>query len=523
MTNAPVTRKTHVIRILGTNANGDVLQDIWLDIERIDIAKSATNTGEVAGQGYQRLLKWNDDPANGDGTGNLARKTFIIKVCSPDEDPTDPTEWVEVTVIQYMKSVHSGQGQQDKHLMDPDNDLTSARVVEVRQISHWDTSIDDAAQAAFDADPTLKVYVVQGSDYTLTDGTKDTSQYVNHEVISYLKHYNNNNENVDKFGVQQGQQVKLLNQYIIDQSDVASATSADVPGPNGFNPPWRLDPYQTIINVQFRKVFAYDMYVFGAGGSDGNHIRIGARISDTGEETVLLIDSGSFFGAFGERVQSIDISVSGTATIAATNKPDLTGTPPSSVEFIDILNGHKPDDYGTNPFPNTDDLIIDQILSDPAHNAFAGTVTTTLKDKEGRTLWSKIQTTINIPLVPDPPGFSVGGQLSGNFSSGEGLLGVFNGKKETYYAFVETSALQGSGQYEITDIATGTVTFLSQPNEQTYIINVYNRDGSLLFSESWGTRSYGDTVPDAGSPGGFRGVPVEERFPRSTLIVMAPE
>ena len=52
MTNAPDSRQTHVVRIVGTNKDGDVLQDIWADVERIDFAKSASQTAE----GFDGLL-----------------------------------------------------------------------------------------------------------------------------------------------------------------------------------------------------------------------------------------------------------------------------------------------------------------------------------------------------------------------------------------------------------------------------------------------------------------------------------
>ena len=38
---------------------------------------------------------------------------------------------------------------------DDGGDLSVARVVKARRIHHYDTNFDDAAQAAFDADPTL--------------------------------------------------------------------------------------------------------------------------------------------------------------------------------------------------------------------------------------------------------------------------------------------------------------------------------------------------------------------------------
>jgi len=256
MTNAPSTRQTHVVRMVGTNANGDVLQDIWVDLERIDIAKSASQAPGSQWTGVQRKLLWMDDPTadNYNPDGNPARKIAILKVCSPDEpDVTNPTEWVNVPVIRSMKSSGGGQDSMDRNrnnIPGIDDDIfNQARVVSARRIFHYDTNIDTAAQAAFDADPTLKAYVVKGSDYTRDESSKDDTQYVEHEIITFFKPASNN---LDVMG--QDQQVKLLNQYLIDES--APATLA-ITGNNGLNPPYRLDPFQNIVNVNF----AFNVYV----------------------------------------------------------------------------------------------------------------------------------------------------------------------------------------------------------------------------------------------------------------------
>jgi len=144
-----------------------------------------------------------------------------------------------------MRMMDSDQGVVQRHIND---ELTDARIVERRRVSHYDTSIDVDAQVAFDADPTRTVFVVPGDQYTRDDSTKDDSQYVETEVITYLKERSTHDTQT---GAQddQGQQIKLLNQYLIDESDDAVL---DVIGPDGFNPPWRLDPYQNIVNVQLR-------------------------------------------------------------------------------------------------------------------------------------------------------------------------------------------------------------------------------------------------------------------------------
>lgn len=255
MTNAPTTRKTHVIRICGTNKNGDVLQDMWADVERIDVGKSTTQTRRGGWQGHQRRHRWHDDPNADDylPDGNPARKTRIVKVCDPSDNVDDPSEWIPIPVIKSMKAIgYDGSintGTQSSYHTGVDGDAApTTRVVEARKISHYDTSIDGDAQAAFDADPTLRVFVVPGEAYQKIDGTKDDSQFVDHEVVKYIKHRYNPTD-FKSGGVNTGLQTKMLNQYLIDESDPADG---EVIGSDGVNPPYRLDPWQNIVNVQLK-------------------------------------------------------------------------------------------------------------------------------------------------------------------------------------------------------------------------------------------------------------------------------
>lgn len=260
MTNAPPTRKTHVIRIVGTNKAGDVLQDIWADVERMDIIKSATQLSNIDWQGHQKKLRWMDDPDTDeyDPDGNPARKTEIIKVCDPEsQNVDDPDEWIPIPVIKSMRSRGAGGnidglGTMDRFRTGIDNDPTpTTRIVEVRRIPHYDTNIDDRAQAAFDADQSRKAYVVPGVDYEKNAGTKDDAQYVEHEIIKFIKH-RTNETNPEIGGVNRGRQTKLRNQYLIDESDDAKL---DTTGASGINPPYRLDPYQNIVNVKFKTLY----------------------------------------------------------------------------------------------------------------------------------------------------------------------------------------------------------------------------------------------------------------------------
>ncbi len=276
MTNAPNSRKTHVIRILGTNEDGDVLPDIWLDIERMDEIKAHLNNNNDTDSTQQtiRRLKWGDDPAAFDYDPDKdskpdSRKTVTLKICSPDEeDQSDPTQWVPVEVISGIR-FRGDNGSRDTRLVFKNNEIINdpnSRIFKARKITHYATSIDDDAQAAFDADDTLKAYVVPGDQYTKDPDTEDENDFVEHEIIMSISQRRSRNVEETESN-DQGKRTILMNQYQIDESHEAEL---EVTGVDGYNPPWRLDPYQNIVNVQFNIA---KFIMTGAVGADGNNIR----------------------------------------------------------------------------------------------------------------------------------------------------------------------------------------------------------------------------------------------------------
>jgi hypothetical protein len=265
MTNAPASRKTHVIRIFGTNRAGERIDDIWVDVERIDETKSegagdtdgqtafGANTSKTGlGRNHQktvRKFKWMDDPTADDYNpdGNPSRVIEKIKVCDPEsEDVDDPDEYVEIDVIKEVKAVASDNNYQRFVEKQLNEEINSSREVEVRKIVHYDTNIDDAAQAAADADPSLKAYVVSSEEYIKDESSKDEDQYVEHEIITKI--FSRGNSPLRSGDDAQKRVMKLKNQYLIDESETPSGT---VIGATGINPPYRLDPYQNIVNVNF--------------------------------------------------------------------------------------------------------------------------------------------------------------------------------------------------------------------------------------------------------------------------------
>lgn len=274
-TKAPKSRKTHVTRIFGTNKKKEVLQDIWADVERIDESRFTGNTRGFGRQGLKRKFRWRDDPKDtgeyldpdlesAAPPGSRKRVTELVKVCSPDEkDLNNPVEWIPIRRIKRIRSRansqknNTRQAQFEKWVND---ELQHARVVEKRRILHYDTNIDKDAEKACKDDPTLKAYVVKASEYTRNDGkdgtedTKDDSQYVEHEIVTKVIHrgngvyYGNGNEPSDVLpNGRQVKKTKYQNQYLIDDSEPAKLEKL---GTNDFDPPYRLDPFQNIINVQ---------------------------------------------------------------------------------------------------------------------------------------------------------------------------------------------------------------------------------------------------------------------------------
>jgi hypothetical protein len=246
-------RASHTIRIFGTNKDKEVLQDIWLDIERIDVFRITTQSPSGQFQGVVRRLYWLDDPDDPAyrEDGNPARSEGTLKICAPDEeDQEDPKEWVPVRTIIEMAWNESGDANQWKARRGNRTDAENmARTVEARRCFHRDTIIDDDVEAATDANPDLKAYVVASDRYDFTDVNDETKQdktdYVEVQYVSFTLDQSSRKEDEDKH---QGLQFSLKNSHYLDFSDPAEGP---VNPDHGFDPPWALDPFQAIVNVQW--------------------------------------------------------------------------------------------------------------------------------------------------------------------------------------------------------------------------------------------------------------------------------
>lgn len=245
----PNKRKMHVTRIAGTNDSGEILDDVWVDVARIDeiILKTqdALHFLQFTNQ-FQEValrLKWGDQDGRDDNVANRTLET--LKVCSPDEDDiNNPAVWVEVPVIRKFDFVGGNVTTARRFLT---RSLDSNREVEYRRVVHHDTNIDTDAQVAFESG--FKTYRVPDEQYVMDDGSKDDQDYVEVEVPTKISGRSTHHW-VDTYEADLDTAWRFKNEFLIQASDEAQFTEV---GEFGFNPPYRLDPFQAIINVQFGK------------------------------------------------------------------------------------------------------------------------------------------------------------------------------------------------------------------------------------------------------------------------------
>ncbi len=274
MTNAPVGRRTHVIRILGKNRDGEILTDVWADIERIGFIVIKTQnikTGQY--HDFAITLRWDDDPdqegyvTESDCDKNQTRRIHeVLQICDPSasdpDNPTayldDPDEWIPIKSLRHLElnqtDIEGGNGTIAKRFINSVLDGTAkGRTGYKMRTYHYDTNFDTQADAAFADNPDLKAYVMKSSDYIRFDAvngpegdTKDDTQYVEHEVMDSISHGDGTHQYVN--GHDQAIQTRLNNQYLVDEHENAQLNEV---GSNDLNPPYRLDPFQNIININF--------------------------------------------------------------------------------------------------------------------------------------------------------------------------------------------------------------------------------------------------------------------------------
>ena len=255
-------RGSHTIRIFGTNKDDEVLHDIWLDIERVDVLRISTKVDGIW-QGQFIRLHWNDDP-NGEGLGtaspgegNPARETGTLQICSPDEeDQENPEEWVPVKTIIQMgwKKTTTLDNRMDVLSGNRTSANNQVRIIEARRCIHRDTIIDDKVDKATTDDPTLKAYVVPSDQYDFKtenyddpdDKTKDENTYIEVQYVS--RTVNRSSTRADSNGTDQTEHFYIKNKHYLNFTKKAEGPANET---HGFDPPWALDQYQAIVNVQW--------------------------------------------------------------------------------------------------------------------------------------------------------------------------------------------------------------------------------------------------------------------------------
>lgn len=278
-------RYTHICRFFGTTKEsfkigengawtGDVLPDMWADVERTDVWATS-----FKGNVQIRSMTWADNPdrVGNDNIGNPMHRYRIRKLFDPTTTPKDkwddPDEFIPIPVIIATLREYKNQGSRQAQMVLQKNN-NAIRRVRFRRFFHYDTSIDDAAQKALEDDPERKVYVVRGKnnpsemdypDYkriTKANGydtdTKDEDQYIETAVVTAFAEFHTADKTDDVFNAQavkdnpdvagQVVVVALKQGLFLEMSEEAKLKEL---GPNDNNPPFVLDQWQQIININW--------------------------------------------------------------------------------------------------------------------------------------------------------------------------------------------------------------------------------------------------------------------------------
>jgi hypothetical protein len=279
----PDGRRMHVVRIFGRNRAGERLDYIWLDIARTDTLMVSTQEtrqpqigqepppASIRPQKTRLKLKWRDENGGQEDFSDEKRRTAVeVKVCSPDEENLeDPEEFIPVSVIKKVHLRATDKGI-NRHFLNALLDDKNRTLVSFRRIIHHDTTIDDKAQAAFDGGDS--VYYADTSEYSFV-GEPDEDQYVEHEVVQRIK--DTTTPHWEKsIGNDQRTAFRFKSQWLLDATEPAKDASS-----GEYNPPWRLDPFENIINCQFApRVY---VLIIGAGPEFATANKRGVEVVDT--------------------------------------------------------------------------------------------------------------------------------------------------------------------------------------------------------------------------------------------------
>lgn len=247
-----VLRKSHVKRIY---KDDDPESDQWIDIERIDELRFESKK-QLPWREKRWTFDWDSfDPDGVDVDGKEIPKKKIKE--HPDDSDNDAIA-VPVRAVVMVTQGKEQQYQAYKHYFIND-DSNSTRETHSRHVFHYDITnnmLDDNKQPPRNPD-----------DYLNALGDKDKDQFVEVEILD--KYWTNEHESRNDHGDRKAgnwQEKKWLIDSDVDQllKDRDGDTSKDgaTINPSGgefgdiadavtIDPPWRLDPLQNIVNVQW--------------------------------------------------------------------------------------------------------------------------------------------------------------------------------------------------------------------------------------------------------------------------------
>ncbi|MBR1150071.1 hypothetical protein [Bradyrhizobium sp. JYMT SZCCT0428] len=233
---APDGRERHVKRIPGKRKKSDgsveKVPGTYIDVERID----SMTTEEGSGPDYQKTktkLKWYLDDNGNDP--NPSRKRSTIEVTFPE----NPDVFFELDVNDAISVRDDDQVIRRRFDNSADNSRRRHSGA-VRRVKHYDTPYDD--------DPNYEDGgIIRG--YQKTPGTKDDDQYLDVEIpgeFGFDDYRLQKSAQPNYFEHWQRTSTRLNNGYLIDQTDLPDKGYGD----SEINPPYRLDPFQNIVNVK---------------------------------------------------------------------------------------------------------------------------------------------------------------------------------------------------------------------------------------------------------------------------------
>lgn len=331
----PNNRKMHVTRIFGTNAEGEVLKGLWCDVLRLDtmVYKTQDTVHQrqftVQGQRSQIRLDWNDK--DGEDRPSETRETVEIRVCAPDQDPENPTEWVPIPSIRRVR-LKSGNVKNNRLFLDFTDDEQSDRDAEVCRFYHYDTNIDEDAAASGED---VRVFRVTADEYQKILSSVDESTYVDQNVVIRFRGRAVPHWLESPVGANHKMTFLMKNQFLIDnESDGPGGTITKV---------YDIDPFQCIINCQFAptvivafynvgspldvEIVANGVTDYGTSTISGLHVRlmkvnsglnkVFARVTSSTTLNAITSQQCAVFAMLGDDVASVNRAVEALSSLSS--------------------------------------------------------------------------------------------------------------------------------------------------------------------------------------------------------------